>query len=246
MTAITIVGHRGARGEAPENTLPGFTRARELGLTEVELDVRLSADDELVVLHDKTLARTTGIDGSSREHSMLALANMDARLSLPRWPKKTGVPSLDAVVSVGAPELRYQFEVKSDSRTLLKKIAQQLGEFIDQRQMHERVVVTSSHRYFLGLMGEQHPELSRGLVCRYAHLQPLRRAQELGVDWLILHYKLITPELMARIQQEGVKLSVWTVNDLAIADRLVEMGVDSLITDYPSAFSHHFNLLHTD
>lgn len=238
--SITIVGHRGARGEAPENTLAGFVRARELGLAEVELDVRLSQDGELIVLHDKTLKRTAGVAGTSLDHTAAQLAQLDARASFARWPERVGVPTLAAVLDAGAPELRYQLEVKGESLPLLKQIAERLAQLIEARQLTGQVVVTSAHVGFLEYLGRTQPQLARGYICEFRHLQPLKRARELGVDWLILHYPLVTPSLLAKAAALDLGVSVWTVNDLAIAEKLVGMGVTSLITDFPSAFRHHF------
>lgn len=240
MHPITIVGHRGARGEAPENTLAGFQRARELQLAEVELDLRLSADGELIVLHDKTLKRTTGAAGSSLDYSAVELAALDARASFARWPQATGVPTLAAVLDTGAPQLRYQLEVKGDSLPLLKQIASQLAALIHARQLQDQVVVTSGHVGFLTYFGQQAPTLKRGYISEYRHQFPLKRAAELKVDWLMLNHALVTPALLAKAAALGLKVSVWTVNDLAIAEALVAMGVRSVITDFPSAFQHHF------
>jgi glycerophosphoryl diester phosphodiesterase len=240
MKNITIVGHRGARGEAPENTLAGFTRARELNLAEVELDVRLSKDCELIVLHDKTLARTTGRAGTSLDYSAAEMAAMDARHSFQGWPQKTGVPSLAAVLDAGAPNLHYQLEVKGESLPLLKQIATRLVSLIHDRDMPNRVVVTSGHAGFLAHMQRIQPELKRGYICQFRHQAPIRRARDLGASWLIPHYDLVTPALLSQAEKAGLGVSVWTVNDLAMAEKLVGMGATSLITDFPSAFRHHF------
>lgn len=238
--SITIVGHRGARGEAPENTLAGFVRARELRLPEVELDVRLSQDGELIVLHDKTLERTTGATGTSLDYSAAQLGRLDARASFPHWPEPVGVPTLAAVLDAGAPSLRYQLEVKGESLPLLKQLAAKLAQLIHARALEQQVVVTSGHAGFLAHFGRLEPAIKRGYIAEFRHQQPLLRARRLGVDWLIVHYPLVTPTLMAKARALGLGVSVWTVNDLAVAEKLVSLGVTSLITDFPSAFQHHF------
>jgi len=77
-------------------------------------------------------------------------------------------------------------------------------------------------------------------VCQYRYLQPTRRAHGLGCNWLMPHYSLVTPALMRRARKRGLKVSVWTVNDLKEAERLIALGVDSIITDFPTAFLSHF------
>lgn len=240
MRNVTIVGHRGARGEAPENTLAGFERARALALTEVELDVRLSKDGQLIVLHDKTLARTTGVTGTGLDYTAQALGNLDARHSFPRWPTKVGVPTLEQVLNAGAPTLRYQLEVKGETLPLLRDIAKKITQLVDARGLRDQVVITSAHAGFLEHMGKTYPTFQRGYICEFAFRQPLKRAFTLGVEWLIPRFDLVTPELVEKATRAGLALSVWTVNDLAVAERLVGMGITSLITDFPSAFQYHF------
>ena len=89
-----LVGHRGARGEAPENTLASFQVAVEAGVTEMELDVRLSSDGQLIVLHDSDVTRTTGVRGNVRQYTRAQLGVMDARRNTPGWHSPTGIPSL--------------------------------------------------------------------------------------------------------------------------------------------------------
>jgi glycerophosphoryl diester phosphodiesterase len=84
------------------------------------------------------------------------------------------------------------------------------------------------------------PDVERGYVCQYRYLQPTRRAHGMGCSWLMPHYSLVTPALMRRARKRGLKVSVWTVNDLTEADRLAQLQVDCIITDYPTSFVSHF------
>ncbi len=90
---MLIYGHRGARGEAPENTLAGFHRALAAGASRVELDLRLSSDEELVVIHDETVNRTTDGRGLVAHKSVAELARLDARRAGPDWPDPQSVPT---------------------------------------------------------------------------------------------------------------------------------------------------------
>lgn len=240
MRQITIVGHRGAKGEAPENTLAGFEWVRQQQVAEVELDVRLAGDDTLIVLHDKNLKRTVGIDASSLDYAAADLAQLDARHSFPHWPQSTGVPTLAAVFDCGAPDLHYQLEVKGESLPRLKRLADQLAQLVEAHHLQQQVVVTSSHAGFLAHLGKRHPHLARGYICEHHHQQPLRRSRELGVQWLMPGWKLVTPTLIKKATEAGMQISVWTVNDLATAETLTQLGISSLITDFPSTLRYHF------
>ena len=235
-----LVGHRGARGEAPENTLASFQVAVEAGVTEMELDVRLSSDGQLIVLHDSDVTRTTGVRGNVRQYTRAQLGVMDARRNTPGWHSPTGIPSLQEVVDLCGPQMRFQFEVKGADRHVLHQLAHHLSHMIHDQQLQSRVVITSSHTGFLRMIGTMAPDIERGYVCQYRYLQPTRRAQGLGCSWVIPHFSLVTPALMRRARRRGLKVSVWTVNELTEAERLARLTVDRIITDYPTSFVSHF------
>ncbi len=240
MSAPIIVGHRGAKGEAPENTLDGFRHARQLGLTEIELDVRLSRDEKLIVLHDYSLHRTTGLSKKCGQLTASELSQLNATRPFPDWPTATGVPTLAAVIKAGGYAMRYQLEVKANSPRDLEKARQQLVRFIDEHQLKERVIVTSTHLDMLAVLHADRPDIGLGYVCKHRHKNPVEQVLALEARWLILHTGLITPDIAQKAQRHNLYLSTWTINDLALADTLVERGVTSLITDYPSRFLAHF------
>ncbi|MFT6599707.1 MAG: glycerophosphoryl diester phosphodiesterase [Alloalcanivorax sp.] len=239
-TFPTIVGHRGARGEAPENTAAGFQVALEAGVTEIELDVRLSRDGHLIVVHDANVTRTTGERGKAHHYTLSQLEVLDARRNTPGWHSPLGIPSLREVVDLCGPSMRFQFEVKGADRAILHRLAHQLVDFINQRQMNDRVVVTSSHTGFLRMLGTMTAHIERGYVAEYRYQQPTRRAVALGCTWLMPRHTLVTPALMRRARRRNLKVSTWTVNDLTRAERMVELGVDGIITDFPTSFIAHF------
>jgi len=239
-TFPTIVGHRGARGEAPENTAAGFQVAMEAGVTEIELDVRLSRDGHLIVVHDANVTRTTGERGKAHHYTLSQLEVLDARRNTPGGHSPLGIPSLREVVDLCGPSMRFQFEVKGADRAILHRLAHQLVDFINQRQMNDRVVVTSSHTGFLRMLGTMTAHIERGYVAEYRYQQPTRRAVALGCTWLMPRHTLVTPALMRRARRRNLKVSTWTVNDLTRAERMVELGVDGIITDFPTSFIAHF------
>lgn len=243
-TSPALVGHRGARGEAPENTLASFQVAKDAGVTEMELDVRLSSDGQLIVLHDSDVRRTTGQRGHVRQFTQAQLGGMDARQNTPGWHSPTGIPSLQEVVELCGPQMRFQFEVKGADRFVLHQLAHHLTHMVHNQQLQSRVVITSSHTGFLRMIGTMAPDIDRGYVCEYRYLQPTRRAQGLGCQWLMPHFSLVNASLMRRARRRNLKVSVWTVNDLNEAERLAKLGVDSIITDYPTSFVSHFNRSH--
>tara|TARA_R110002124_G_scaffold52221_5_gene150506 strand:- start:12226 stop:12957 length:732 start_codon:yes stop_codon:yes gene_type:complete len=229
-----IYGHRGARGEAPENTLPSFQKALDTGVTRVELDLHLSADQQLMVIHDPTLKRTTGRRGKVAQHNAADLMQMDARRAIPGWAESCPIPSLDQLFSRFPQMQHYQLEVKSGSVRQSRIVLAAVKELVERYQLQDKVVITSSSRTLLKYAKASGFNLPTGLVEEYALLNPVKAAKRYGCSHLILNWKLCTAERVERAQQAGLHVSVWTVNEEAKMLKLADMGVDSIITDYPA------------
>lgn len=228
-----IYGHRGARGEAPENTLPSFQKALDAGVTRVELDLHLSADHQLMVIHDPTLKRTTGRRGKVAQHRAAELIQLDARLALPSWTDACPIPSLEQLFNTFPQLEHYQLEVKSGSERQSRIVLEAVNELVERYQLQDKVVITSSSRTLLKYAKASGFNLPTGLVEEYGVLNPIKAAQRYGCRYLILNWKLCTPERVQQAQQAGLHVSAWTVNEEQRMQKLAAMGVDSLITDYP-------------
>ncbi|MBV1882653.1 MAG: hypothetical protein KUG82_13530 [Pseudomonadales bacterium] len=237
---IHLYGHRGAKGEAPENTLAGFEYLRGLGINRVELDIRLSLDDELIVLHDDTLDRTTNGTGSIKSHLSQHLATLDARKSYPQWPGITGVPRLTQVLADWPNLESIQLEVKATKTSELHIIAKKLRHLIADFEMEERAIITSSHKGFLQLSRNLSQintrEIAHGFVAKRFCRTPIQTARQLRCQYLCAYHKLITPRLVKQAHQFDILISAWTVNSKEEASNLTTMNIDSLITDIPSLF----------
>ena len=227
-----IYGHRGARGEAPENTLASFQRCLEHGVTRCELDLHLSADGELMVIHDPTLKRTTGLRGKVAAHPASELERLDARSAGPAWPQPCPIPRLRTLFE-HCPFEHWQLEVKSASTVRAMRTVEAIVELTREFGLSHRVTVTSSSRSVLRALQQLAPHLARGLVAEYDWLDPLKVAQRYQCILLALNWTLCSPERLRKAQQLGLHVSVWTVNEPALMRRLADLGVDSLITDFP-------------
>ncbi|HLD67532.1 MAG TPA: glycerophosphodiester phosphodiesterase [Pseudomonas sp.] len=227
-----IYGHRGAKGEAPENTLASFQRCLAHGVDRCELDLHLSRDGELMVIHDPTLKRTTGRRGKVVEHDAADLVGYDARQCGPAWVQPCPIPRL-AELFEQCPFEHWQLEVKSASRVRAARTVLAIQALAKRFGLTDKVTVTSSSRQVLRALKELAPELSRGLVAEYAWLDPLKVAQHYGCNLLALNWTLCTPERLQKAQRQGLHVSVWTVNEPALMRRLADFGADSLITDFP-------------
>jgi glycerophosphoryl diester phosphodiesterase len=227
-----IYGHRGAKGEVPENTLASFQRCLEHGVTRCELDLHLSRDGELMVIHDPTLKRTTGLRGKVAEHDAAELVRYDARKGGPNWLKPCPIPRLATLFEQCNFE-HWQLEVKSASKTRAKQLVHAISSLVAQHGLEQKVCITSSSREVLRTAKQQAPHLQRGLVAEYAWLNPLKVARHYDCQLLVLNWTLCTPERLLKAQKQGLHVSVWTVNEPALMRRLTDFGVDSIITDFP-------------
>lgn len=227
-----IYGHRGAKGEAPENTLVGFQRCLEHSVRRCELDLFLSRDGELMVIHDPTLKRTTGRRGKVAEHDAQELTTYDARHGGPGWKVPSPIPRLAELFEQCDFE-HWQLEVKSASRVRAARTVLAIQALAERYNLKERITVTSSSREVLRALNRLAPELARGLVAEYAWLDPIKVATHHGCSLLALNWTLCTPERLLKAQKAGLHVSVWTVNEPALMRRLADFGVDSIITDFP-------------
>ena len=227
-----IYGHRGAKGEAPENTLTGFQQCLAHGVRRCELDLHLSKDGELMVIHDPTLKRTTGRRGKVAEHDAEDLVRYDARHGGPGWKQACAIPRLSELFEQCDFD-HWQLEVKSASRVRAARTVLAIKELAEKHQISDRITVTSGSREVLRALKRLAPGLSCGLVAEYAWLDPIKVAKSYDCDLLALKWTLCTPERIAKARQQGLHVSVWTVNEPALMRRLADFGVDSLITDYP-------------
>ncbi|WP_263141782.1 glycerophosphodiester phosphodiesterase [Pseudomonas sp. RIT-PI-AD] len=231
-----IYGHRGAKGEVPENTLASFQRCLEHGVRRCELDLHLSHDGELMVIHDPTLKRTTGRRGKVAERDAAELVTYDARLGGPGALQACPIPRLEELFE-RCPFEHWQLEVKSASRVRAARTVEAIAALAERHGVNDKVCVTSSSREVLRALQQVAPHLQRGLVAEYAWLDPLKVAANYGCTLLALNWTLCTPERLLKAQKQGLHVSVWTVNEPALMRRLADFGVDSLITDFPGLAS---------
>lgn len=237
---MILYGHRGARGEAPENTLPGFLMAYRHGIRHFELDLQLSADGIPVVIHDPTLERTTGVRGKVADLTVAELAALDARQNTAPWPVAVGVPTLEEVLDAFSETVHFQLEVKPDSRPRMNILCNRLTEMIQSRQLFNSVVITSSDGWFLQETKRRNRRIHTGYVAGRRFPRPLATARRLDCSYLIPDWKLCSPDMVRQAHRYDMKVSVWTVNRIHDMVLLEQMGVDSIITDFPTSTRIYF------
>ncbi len=231
-----IVGHRGARGEAPENTLGGFRYLRQLGIKAVELDIQVSLDGELLVIHDASLERTSNGHGSVHEKNWAELQGVEVgRQAFPQWPQQERLPSLRAVMQELMDFDHVQFEVKAQSEAHARHVAKVLPALWHEFGFGQRALSTSFNPLYLALLREQAPDIPRGFLFEEDFKgDAIALARELGCRSLGPHQSRCTAELIQAAQGQGISVSTWTVNAPERMRELSDWGVDSIITDLPT------------
>lgn len=231
---MQLFGHRGAAGEAPENTIAGVKHAISRGVRQVEIDLRLSADNQLVIVHDNNALRTAGVKKAISKMTAKQLAQLDARQFGTPWPRKSGcgIPTLKRFLH-DTPEIKcYQLEVKSDKTTDIALTIEKIGEQFPTKASAKKVVVTSFDYDFLAQFQQQFPYIRIGAIT-YKE-QALKVARDLGCDFFCISDSISSEKLIKKVHKTDMHLSVWTVNSPESIKRLHQLGVDSIISDYPS------------
>lgn len=230
-----IIAHRGARSVAPENTLPAFAAALEMGVDGIELDVHLSRDGRLVVIHDFALETTTNGRGLVAAHTAAELAQLDAGSHFSPTFAGVGVPTLDEVFDLVGDRCMVNVEVKSEELDG-GNAADALAELLRARALHEQVIVSSFNPITLIKLRWLEPKLALGLLFEQAlppHLQQAWLSPILQPQALHPWAPTVEEPFMAWARTQGLPVNVWTVNEPAEARRLAALGVNALITDLP-------------
>ncbi|MDH0827180.1 glycerophosphodiester phosphodiesterase [Acinetobacter johnsonii] len=235
---MRIIGHRGARGEAPENTLGSFQYIHDLGIRAVEFDVRQLRDHELIIMHDDNMLRTTGIDQALYPLNSTQLDTYNQAHIWLDWEKQS-TPTLRQALQIMQDFEHLEVEVKAvetqaEAERLIQHLTQQLRGF------EHNAVITSFDLKILQALQHQHSTFKRGLLIE-DDIQHLAIEQALKYDCCQIGWmnQLATDDLLKATQQANLAISVWTVNDIERAKHLRDSGIDGLITDFPKMMLQH-------
>ena len=248
---MKIIGHRGARGEAPENTLGGFQHIINSGLKAVEFDVRLLSDGKLAVLHDATLQRTAGKPDLLANLNSNQLAQFDNRQGWDNWTQPEPIPTLQQTLDLLTHFEHIEVEVKAvDDQDAVDKIVAQLIIELNHWSNVKAVTVTSFDTRILVALQQSRIEnkhqLKTGLLLEPSgqfnttNQSPAQQAIALGCSRIGLSDQLATESSVSAIKTAGLPLSIWTVNSPERAKELEKWHVDGLITDHPTRMLNHF------
>jgi len=260
-----IHGHRGARGHLPENTIPSFIRAVELGAHAIELDVVITKDRQVLVSHEPYMSTAICLDSAGNElknaakkHNIFEMTYAETQHydcgSIPhkRFPNQHNQPVQkpllkDVVAALDSftreqnlTPIRYNIEIKSDPKgdhwqhPAPQEYVQLVYDEIMALELKERCFVQSFDLRILQELKRLDPEIEISLLI--ANKKSIaKNIAELGFqpDYYTPYFRLLNKRAVADLHNRGIKVGAWTVNQAKHVDRLIEWGVDVIITDYP-------------
>lgn len=228
-----VWAHRGASAYAPENTLEAFALAVRQGADGVELDVQMTKDGELVVIHDETIDRTSGGHGRVMDHTLSGLKKMKFNRTHPEY-ENAAIPTLEEVYELLKPAgLEINVEIKTGI-IFYPEIEKRLCRLEQEKGMEGRIIYSSFNHYSAMKMKELNPRARAGLLYSDGFQNVPQYAAKLGAD--ALHpalYNLQYPGFVEECRARGLLLHVWTVDRQEDIRRLAEAGIDAVITNRP-------------
>ncbi len=230
------VGHRGASAAAPQNTLAAFRQALEFGADGVELDVHLSADGHVVVIHDFTVDKTTDGTGLVAQKTLAQLKALDASVKFSPQFAGERIPTLSEVFDALEGKLLVNVELKAPACNAGTALVGPVLDVVRRHNMERRVLFSSFNARVLGAMKALAPHIPAGVLyapdspvyARHAWLDPFEPHEARHP-----HYSMVTRPIVRWCHARGLLVNVWTVDDPGEIRRLVEAEVDAIITNKP-------------
>lgn len=229
--ALMVIAHRGAAGEAPENTLAAFDLGLKQGCTGIELDVHLSKDGEIIVCHDTTLDRTTDRTGAIGDLTVKEIKQADAGRWFHERFEGERIPLLEEVFDLVPQEVQINVEIKAGNDEMVPALVR----LMKRMDRLSGVFVSSFDFDILDRLKELEPEARIGLLynIRMANHDRMAELVESPVYSLHPHWSRLDKRKVAAIVERGLRVFPWTVNKEDAMRQMIECGVSGIITDYP-------------
>jgi len=233
------IAHRGASGLAPENTLAAFSKALEIGVDAVELDVHATKDRKVVVIHDSTLDRTTDVKGRVSELTLAEILKAKAGIRFGKEFSQEKIPTLNESLDLIKDNAITVVEIKQQD------IAEEVVKVIEDTNALDDVVVISFHPSVLCDVRQINRRIPTGLLIGasvaenpYAQgIEYTHKTAEVGASTLSLSHPAVAPELARAVRERGVNLWTWTIDDVDRMREVLDCGVSGITSNYPDRFS---------
>jgi len=229
LPSCVVIGHRGASSYAPENTMAAFDLALQMGVRHVELDIRLTRDGHIVVIHDDTVDRTTNGFGPVMSYTLAALRELDAGSWFGSPFAGERIPTLSDVLARYKGRAHLHMEIKGHTPTLAPRTA----DVVRQHGMQAQVTMTSFQDVRLEEMRAYAPELPLGWLVQTVTDRTIARAHELGATQLCPRADAVTLDLVHRLHSEGFVVRAWGVTTEELMRQVVRAGADGMTVNFP-------------
>ncbi len=231
--AAKIWAHKGASAYAPENTIPAFKKAIEMGADGIELDVHMSKDGKLVVIHDAKVDRTSNGTGYVFDMTCQELKKLDFSNGMEEF-KGTRIPTLREVYGLlKDTDLKINVEIKSEEKVYIG-IWKELIKLEREMGMQGRIIYSSFNHYVLMSLLETDPDAEIGVLYNCGLVDPWSYAQYVGAKAVHPYYRTLeTPGVIEECVEHGIDINAWTCDDEKIIRKLSDAGVHAIITNKP-------------
>jgi glycerophosphoryl diester phosphodiesterase len=226
-----VIGHRGAAGYAPENTMVSFERGIALRADAIELDIHPSSDGELVVIHDPTLERTTNGTGFVSAHTLAQLQQLDAGSWFDASFKDCRIPTLVEVLDWARGRTKVVIEIKQGP-IFYSTIEELLIATLDRTQMRNDVLVISFDHHSVHKLKQLAPDIPTGVLYAGRCIDPVALARTAKADALMPYWALLTKEEVAAAHEADLLIAPWGGPEQNY-EFILATGVDAVAADFP-------------
>jgi glycerophosphoryl diester phosphodiesterase len=233
MKKPVVIAHRGASAYAPENTMAAFKKALEQGAGGIELDVQLTRDGHVAVIHDETVDRTSNGKGWIKDCTLEELKALDFGSWFGKPYENERIATLEEVLElVSASRILLNIELKN-GRFFYQGMEEKVAALIKRFGMEENVIISSFNHYSLVSFKKAAPAVRTGILYSEQIYEPWQYAKTVGACAIHPHYSSVLPEIMTGCTKYGIAVNPYTVDDPEHIRQLVQAGVDGVITNVP-------------
>lgn len=239
---MKIFAHRGASGSCPENTIAAFKEAARLPVHGVEFDVHMTADGELVVIHDESIDRTSNGSGYVKNMSLAELKDYDFGSWFSSDFDGEPIPTLAEVLEVfHSTQHKLNIELKSDIFPY-EGMVEKVLDLIAVKQLESRIIISAFDHSAIRTVKRLNPQIETAALFMEVLVHPLDYLNQLPADALHIHFPAALRPSIAEVINSGMPVRTFTVNEETHASALQQAGVQAIFTDYPEKM--HTFLLH--
>ena len=230
---IKNIAHRGFKGKYPENTLLSFKKAIEVGADGIEFDVQFTKDNEVVIIHDETLERTTDGVGYVKDYTLNEIKTFNASKCFEKEFGFNAIPTLEEYfIMVGNEDIISNIELKN-SIFPYEGMEKKVCDLISRYNMESKVIISSFNHHSIMKVKEINKNIECGLLVASCIVNPGEYVKNLGIENFHPAAYGLTKDEVSTIQSYGIKVNAWLGNiDVDFSD-LITTGVDAIISDYP-------------